>query len=107
MAKKGFKSDSRAPVHKALSKVLGIYDLIGNLLFKKLIDLDLVHIVFGIDSTKALHRSLYPVILGIRRSSNEPGAYAGFDFLVSELTKKESQLKKDIELMLDRSRVKY
>ena len=85
-------------------KVFGVYDLVGTLLYKKLIDLDLVYIVVGMNSTKALHKSLYPIILGIRKESNEPGAYAGFDYLVSELIRKESQLKNDTEKMLDRSK---
>ena len=100
-----FSGDESAPVHKALMKVIGIYDLIGTLLYKRLIDLDLIYTVVGIESTKALHRSLHPVILGIRKDSNEPGAYAGFDYLVGELTRKESQLKRDVERMRGRSKV--
>ena len=92
-----FSENARAPVHKALMRVFGVYDLVGTLLYKKLIDLDLVYIVVGMNSTKALHKSLYPIILGIRKESIEPGAYAGFDYLVSELIRKVSQLKNDTE----------
>jgi hypothetical protein len=34
-----FSENARAPVHKALMKVFGVYDLVGTLLYKKLTDL--------------------------------------------------------------------
>lgn len=99
-----FSENEGSSIHKALMKTIGIYDLVGTLLYKKLIDIDIVYTVLGFESTKMLHQNLYPVILGIRRESNEPGAYAGFDYLVSELSKKEPQLRKNVEAMLDKSK---
>lgn len=95
---------SENPLHKALMKVLGIYDLVGSLLYKKLIDPDLAYNVVGIGYTKMLYESLKPIILGIRKETNEPEAYCGFDYLINELTRKEQQLKKTRALMLNDSK---
>jgi hypothetical protein len=46
-----------------------------------------------------------PILFRIREETHEPGAYAGFDFLVSELIRKEPQLKKVIARMLEESKV--
>lgn len=93
-----FLSDN--PIHKDVVKILGMYDLIGSLLYKKLIDPELAYNILGIGHTKMLYEQLKPIILGIRKETNEPGAYSGFDYLVKELTRIEPQLKKTTALML-------
>jgi len=92
-------------MHRDVVKILGIYDLIGSLLFKKLIDPDLAYNILGVGHTKMLYERLKPILLGIRKETNEPGAYSGFDYLVRELTRMEPQLKKITALMWDDSEI--
>ena len=92
---------SENPMHKDVVKILGIYDLIGSLLYKKLIDPDLAYNVLGVGHTKMLYENLKPILHGIRKETNEPGAYSGFDYLVNELTRIEPQLKKTTARRLD------
>lgn len=92
-------------MHKAMFRIIGTYDFVGSLLFKKLIDLDLVNLVVGIDVTKMLYKRLKPILMGYRNETNEPGAFAGFDYLISELTRKEIQLKNATTRMLERSKL--
>ncbi len=96
---------SENPMHRDVVKVLGMYDLVGSLLYKKLIDPDLAYNVVGIGHTKMLYKTLKPIIGGIRKETNEPGAYSGFDYLINELTRIEPQLKKTTGLMLGDSEV--
>ena len=44
-------------------------------------------------------------MLDFRKRMNEPLVFGGFDYLVSELAKRESQLRKDKEDMIERSKV--
>jgi hypothetical protein len=90
---------SENPMHRDVVKILGIYDLIGSLLYKKLIDPELAYNILGLGHTKMLYEQLKPIISGIRKETNEPGAYSGFDYLVNELTRIEPQLKKTTALM--------
>jgi hypothetical protein len=85
---------SENPIHRAVIRVCGMYDIIGTLLYKKLIDHDLAYNVVGIGYPKMLYEILKPIMLGIRRETNESGAFVGFDYLCDELTRKEPQLKK-------------
>jgi hypothetical protein len=96
-----FLSDN--PMHRDVVKILGTYDLIGSLLYKKLIDPDLAYNVLGIGHTKMLYELLKPILRGIREETNEPGAYSGFEYLVRELTRIEPYLKKTTSLMLNGS----
>lgn len=96
---------SENPMHRDVVKVLGMYDLIGSLLYKKLIDPDLAYNIVGIGHTKMFYEQLKPILLGIRRETNEPGAYAGFEYLINELTRIEPQLKKRTTFMLGSSDV--
>jgi hypothetical protein len=99
------RDNSNKPVNLAVMKVLGIFDLVGTLLYKKLIDVDLVHLALNINLTRGLYKRLSPLLEGIRKVTNEPTAFGGFDYLVAELTRNESRLKNDVERMMDRSRV--
>jgi hypothetical protein len=92
-------------MHRDVVKILGMYDLISSLLYKKLIDPDLAYNVLGVGHTKMLYKSLKPILQGIRRETNEPEAYSGFDYLVNELTRIEPKLKKTTEIMLNNSEV--
>ncbi len=91
---------SENPINKAVTKVCGMYDIVGTLLHKKLIDHELAYNVVGIGYPKMLYEILKPIILGIRREFNESGAFVGFDYLCDELTRKETQLKKSWEKYL-------
>jgi hypothetical protein len=82
------------PMQFALMEVCGMYDLIGTLLFRKLIDPVSVFDIVGIGFAERLHESLKPIIEGIRREINEPGVYCGFDYLIDELTRREPHIRK-------------
>ena len=96
---------SNKPVKLAVTKMLTLHDLIGTLLYKKLIDIDLVHLALSINATKVIYKRLSPILPGIRKGMNEPVLFVGFDYLVSELTRKEPQLRKDVKQMMERSKM--
>jgi hypothetical protein len=85
---------SENPMHKALALVASFYELLGNLLFRNLVDIGSVYDVMGGNTPKMLYEKIKPIVLGARRETNEPYAFAGFEYLCNELIRKEPQLKK-------------
>jgi hypothetical protein len=83
-----------SPMHKAFVKVIGFYGLLGQLLKRKLIEIDLIYDVVGTSYTPAFYERVKPIIIGVRKELNEPAAMIEFQYLVDELKKKEPQLKK-------------
>ena len=94
-----FQENSNKSIHLALWKVLSVYDLIGSLLYKGLLDIDLVHLSLSVNVTLGLHKRLSPIVQGLRKGMNEPNAFSGFDYLAGELAKNEDKLRKDVERM--------
>jgi len=84
---------SENPMHKALALVASFYELLGNLLLRKLVDIGSVYDVMGSNTPKMLYEKIKPVVLGARRETNEPFAFAGFEYLCDELVRKEPQLR--------------
>jgi hypothetical protein len=81
------------PMNRAFYTVFTYYELIGILLYRKLIDLVTVYDIWGSTSPIMLFEKIKPVVLEIRRET-EPGAFVGFEYLCHELKRNEPQLKK-------------
>ena len=73
---------------------MSFYGLLGQLLKRKLIDIDLIYDAVGTSYPLALYERVKPIIIGVRKELNEPAAMIEFQYLVDELKKKEPQLKK-------------
>jgi hypothetical protein len=83
---------SEDPMARALWRVFSFYELMGTLLYRKLIDIESVYEIAGSGYPKMLYEKLKPIVLGIRREV-EPSFEVGFEYLVNELSGKEPQLK--------------
>jgi len=83
---------SEDPMQRALWRVFSFYELMGTLLYRKLIDIESVYEIAGSGYPKMLYEKLKPIVLGIRRGV-EPSFEVGFEYLCNELSRKEPQLK--------------
>jgi hypothetical protein len=81
------------PMNRAIFTVIGYYELVGVLLYRKLIDLVTVHDVFGTSNPIRLFEKIKPALAGMREI--EPSALLGLEYLCHELNRKEPQLKKE------------
>jgi len=81
-------------IGKSMAHLLGFYDLVGILLYRKYIDLVMVHDIFSPLEVKQLYEKMKPVILGWRRTHNQPIEMGGLEYLYNELLTKKSQLEK-------------
>ena len=79
---------------KSTTVVLGFYELVGTLLYRKLIELVLVYDVFGSSNVKDMFEKVKPLILGLRSERNNPLEFTGFEYLCNEIKRKEPQLRK-------------
>jgi hypothetical protein len=96
----GSLSQNDNPMNRAFFTVIGYYELVGVLLYRKLVDLVAVYDVFGSSGPIMIYEKIRPVVSGIRRG--EPTALLGFEYLCHELKRKEPQLKKEfLELQND------
>ena len=85
---------SESPMHKAFGTISNFYELIGVLLYRNHIDINLVYDVIGSRMIKMMYDKLRPLVQGARKEFDEPSAYAGFEYLHNELLRKEPQLRK-------------
>jgi hypothetical protein len=81
-------------MHKPLTTICGFYDFVGILLYRNYIDVNLVYDVIGSQMIKMMHEKLKPIVQGVRKELNEPIVWIGFDYLYSELMRKEPRLRK-------------
>jgi hypothetical protein len=88
-----FSKDMRE-IGKSISLVIGFYELIGTLLYRKYIDLVMVNDIFPPSEIKELYEKMKPVILGRRKTHNQPIEFGGLEYLYNELLSKQSQLNK-------------
>jgi hypothetical protein len=86
-------------MNRAFYTVSSYYELVGVLLYRKLIDLVTVYDVWGSSGPIMLFEKMKPVLLGIRREI-EPGAFIGFEYLCHELKRAEPQMKKTVNEVL-------
>ena len=93
-------SESMRQIAKSISVVLGFYELVGTLLYRKCIELGLAFDVFGFSNVRDMYEKVKPLILGFRRERNDPTDFAGFEYLYNELLRKGPQLKKTWEKTL-------
>jgi len=91
----GSLSQNDNPMNRAVFMVIGFYELVGVLLYRKLIDLVTVYDAFGSVLPVALFEKIKPVLTGMR--TVESTSLLGFEYLCHELKKKESQLKKGFQ----------
>jgi hypothetical protein len=82
---------SENPTQRALWRVFGLYILLGALVYKKLLDLELVYHIASPQHTIMLYEKLEPIILGIRRDFNEPLFGEDFEYLVNEFARNQPQ----------------
>jgi hypothetical protein len=80
------------PMNRAFFTIVGHYELVGVLLYRKLVDLVTVYDVWG-STPITIFEKIKPVVLGLRKEL-EPAALVGFEYLCVELKGKEPQLKK-------------
>lgn len=91
---KQYGPTSESSMQKAFTTVTGFYALLGGLLHRKLIDIDLVYDNIGSSYPQVLYDKVKPILLEIRREYNEPTALIEFEYLCDELKRKEPQLRK-------------
>jgi hypothetical protein len=84
-----------SPMNRALFTVIGFYELVGVLLYRKLIDLVTVHDVFGTGNPTTVFEKIKPTLVGIREI--DPTNLLGFEYLCHELKRKEPQLRKEFQ----------
>jgi hypothetical protein len=81
-------------IRKSMSLVIGFFELVGTLLYRKYIDLVMVNDIFSPLEVKELYEKMKPVTLELRRIHNQPIEFGGFEYLYNELLSKQSQLNK-------------
>jgi hypothetical protein len=87
---------SGASIHEAMISVLSPFEMVGILLFRKQIDIRSVYDMFGTGMVKRLYEKFKPVIVGLRKESDDPSLFVGFEYIHDELVKKEPQLRKTL-----------
>ena len=83
---------TNSPMNRAFFTVVNLYESVGILLYRKLIDLVTVWDVWG-STPIMIFEKIKPVVLGLRREV-DPALGLGFEYLCVELKRKEPQLKK-------------
>jgi hypothetical protein len=98
---------SQDPTQRALCRVFNFYSLLGALVYGKLIGVESVFHITDSSYPKMLYKKLKPIVLGLRRDLNEPFLMGDFEYLCSELIRKEPQVRemwKKREQKLQRSK---
>jgi hypothetical protein len=94
---------SGSQMQKAFTTVISFHALLGGLLNRKLIDIDLVYDNIGGSYPIDLYEKVKPIIIGVRKEFNEPTAMIEFEYLCDELRRKEPQLRKTWKKYLSQS----
>jgi len=76
------------PMQKAFSTVIGFYGLLGQLLKRKLIDMELATDWVAGSDPLTLYEKVKPTIIGIRRDCKKPTANVLLEYLVDEFERK-------------------
>jgi hypothetical protein len=96
-------SPTESSMSKAFITIISFYSLLGQLLKRNLIDIDLVYDNIGSSYPLALYEKVKPIIIGTRKKFNEPTAMIEFEYLCDELKRKEPQLRKTWRKYLSQS----
>jgi hypothetical protein len=99
---KQYGPTSDGSMQKAFATVASFYSLLGSLLYRKLIDIDMVYDNIGGNYPLTLYEKLKPIIMGMRREL-EPTALVEFEYLIDELKRKEPKLRKTWSKYLSQS----
>jgi hypothetical protein len=78
---------SENPTQRAVWRGLGFYSLLGVLVYKKLLDLELVYHLAGPEHTTMLYERFKPIIMELRRDLNEPLFGMDFEYLINEFAR--------------------
>jgi len=81
---------SDSPTMRALTKINTLYDSMGTLVRKKLIDPELANSAFGYASRRAWEK-VKPIIEGYRRAIGVPEYLGDFEYLYNEMMRLERQ----------------
>lgn len=81
-------------MNRAFAMVTSFYALLGQLLFRKLIDIDLVYDITGGSWILTFYENVKPIVLGKRRELGEPTYLVELEYLCDELRRREPQLRK-------------
>jgi hypothetical protein len=84
---------SDSPTMKALTKINVLYEGLGNLVARKLIDFDLVYSVFNLACCRAWEKAK-PIVEGYRRAQSRPDYLDRFEYLYNEMKKREQELQR-------------
>jgi len=79
-----------APSGPTIAQVGMLFNGIGILLQKKLVDIKLVNALFG-GEVKLAWKTVEVIMDGRRKDLNEPKMYEGFEYLYNEIKKREQQ----------------
>jgi len=82
---------SDEPAHKAMAMVAMFFDGAGVLLYKKLIDKSLIYDLFSA-AIRVFWEKMKPVMLGLRRESNDPKVFEWYEYLYNENKKRGQKL---------------
>jgi len=80
---------SENPVSIAAGKVSAFYEQLGYLLYRKLIDADMVFQLFSIARP---WNKIKPMAYGARKQLGQPNLYEWFEYLYNEMQKREQKL---------------
>ena len=82
---------SGQPIHITMLTVGNLYEGIGYLVYKKLVDIGWIDELFT-GSIEVLWEKMKPILEGIRKDSNQPRVFGWFEYLYNELQKREQRL---------------
>jgi hypothetical protein len=85
---------SENPTQRAVWRVLGLFGLLGALVYRKLLDLEMVYHYASPQYLIMLYERFKPVIDGLRKEFNEPFLFGDFVYLCNELAKNYPRLTK-------------
>jgi hypothetical protein len=78
---------SENPTQRAVWRSLGLYSLLGVLVYKKLLDLELVYHLASPEHTTMLYERFKPIIMELRRDLSEPLFGMDFEYLINEFAR--------------------
>nr|MDO8133492.1 hypothetical protein [Candidatus Njordarchaeum guaymaensis] len=94
---------TNSPMNRTFFTVVNLYESVGVLLYRKLVDLITVWDVWG-STPIMIFEKIKPVVLGLRKEV-DPGLGIGFEYLCVELKRRESDLKKSLEEALQKIQI--
>jgi len=94
------------PMQKAFATVISFYGLLGQLLKRKLIDMELVTDWIAGSYPLTLYERVKPIVIGIRKDAKQPTTNISLEYLIDEFQRKPShaQLKKELQKYLSQKR---